>query len=229
MAPPLIIAHRGASAEQPENTLAAFRRALALEADGIELDVQCSSDGVPVVFHDASLHRLTGVRGQLARRSWPELRPLRVKTHHPIPRLTDALRLTRGLTVVQIELKSGPVEPVIHAIQTARAAEWVILASFDATLMAAARELAPGIPRMLISEGREAPARLVRKLAACGAGGLSVNHRAIRSAAWVGHFHARGYSLWSWTVNDRETARRLAGWGVDALLGDDPALLKRLD
>lgn len=226
MANPLIIAHRGASAERPENTLAAFRRAVALEADGIELDVQVTHDGVPVVFHDTSLRRLTGTPGQLARKTWPDLRPLTVRGIEPIPCLADVLRLTRGLIVVQIEMKSGPVAPILQAIQAARASEWVILASFQARLVAEARELAPAIPRMLISEGRAAPAALVRQLAACGASGLSVNHRAIRSAAWVGHFHARGYAVWSWTVNDPVLALKLAGWGVDALLGDDPALLK---
>lgn len=226
MASPLIIAHRGASAERPENTLAAFRRAVALEADGIELDVQVTRDGVPVVFHDTSLRRLTGVTGGVAGKTWPELRRLKIRGGEPIPRLADVLRLTRGLTVVQIEMKSGPVAPVVRAIQVAHASEWVILASFHARLVAEARELAPAIPRMLISEGRAAPAALVRHLAACGASGLSVNHRALRSAAWVGHFHARGYAVWAWTVNDPATARKLAGWRVDALLGDDPALLR---
>jgi glycerophosphoryl diester phosphodiesterase len=226
VANPLIIAHRGASAERPENTLAAFRRAVALEADGIELDVQVTREGVPVVFHDPKLRRLTGVAGSLGRKTWEELQTMCVRGGEPIPKLVDVLRLTRGLAVVQIELKSGPVGPVINAIKAARAAEWVILASFDLRLITAARDSAPGIPRMLISEGREAPAKLVRWLAACGAGGLSVNHRAIRSAAWVRHFQMRGYSVWTWTVNDLVTARRLAGWEVDALLGDDPALLK---
>lgn len=226
VANPLIIAHRGASAERPENTLAAFRRAVALEADGIELDVQCTRDGVPVVFHDTSLRRLTGHMGSIARKTRRELADLRVRGGEPIPRLVDVLRLTRGLVVVQIELKSGPVAPVVRAIKAAHAAEWVILASFDARLVAEARDLAPAIPRMLISEGRDAPAKLVRQLAVCGAGGLSVSHRAIRSSAWVSHFQMRGYAVWSWTVNDIATARRLAGWGVDALLGDDPALLK---
>lgn len=226
VASPLIIAHRGASAERPENTLTAFRRALALDVDGIELDVHVTRDGVPVVFHDPTLRRLTGTAGRLARKTWTELRALRVRGSEPIPRLIDVLRLTRGLAVVQIELKSGPVAPVIRAIRSAHAAEWVILASFDRRLVAAARDLAPGIPRMLISEGREAPAALVRHLAACGAAGLSVNHRAIRSAAWVRHFHQRGLAVWTWTVNDPALARRLAGWGVDGLLGDDPALLR---
>ncbi len=225
MTRPLIIAHRGASAERPENTLAAFRRALALDADGIELDVHLTRDGVPVVFHDATLRRLTGVSGRIAGKTWAELRALRVRGREPIPRLVDVLRLTRGLAVVQIELKAGPVTPVIRAIRSARATEWVILASFDRRLVAAARDETPAIPRMLISEGREAPAALVRHLAACGASGLSVNHRAIRSAAWINHFQARGYAVWTWTVNDPVLARRLAGWGANALLGDDPALL----
>ena len=226
VANPLIIAHRGASAEQPENTLAAFRRAVALEADGIEFDVQVTRDGVPVVFHDALLRRLTGAPGRVAGQIWAQLCLLRVRDREPIPRLVDVLRTTRGLAVVQIELKSGPVAPVVRAIKAARAAEWVILASFDLRLVAEARKLAPAIPRMVISEGRLAPAALVRQLARCGAAGLSVNQRAVRSAAWVRHFHSRGYAVWTWTVNDPALAGRLTGYGVDALLGDDPALLK---
>ena len=223
---PLIIAHRGVSAEKPENTLAAFRRALALDVDGIELDVRVTRDGVAVVFHDDTLRRLTGTGGRVAGQTWAELRLLRVHGREPIPRLVDVLRLTRGLAVVQIELKSGPVAATVRAIKAARAAEWVILASFDPRLVAEARQLAPAIPRLLISEGRAAPAWLVRRLAAIGASGLSVDQRAVRSAAWVRHFHMRGYAVWAWTVNDPAVARRLAGWGVNALLGDDPALLK---
>lgn len=227
MRAPLVIAHRGASAERPENTLAAFRRALALRADGIELDVHVSRDGIPVVFHDTDLHRLTGAQGRVTSRTWAQLAPLRILgSEEAMPRLVDVLRLTRGRAVVQIELKSAaPVAPVVHAIRTARAASDVILASFSVPLVREARKLAPGIPRMLIAEGRATPATLVRQLADCGASGISVHHRAIRDAAWVRHFHARGFSVWTWTVNDRRLARRLAGWGVDALLGDNPALL----
>jgi glycerophosphoryl diester phosphodiesterase len=223
----LIIAHRGASAEKPGNTIAAFRRALALEVDGIELDVHVTKDGVPVVFHDAQLRRLTGVRGRIGRKTWRELQILRVQGRESIPRLVDVLRLTRGLAVVQIELKTGPVAPVIRAIRSAHAADWVILASFHPRLVAEARTLASAVPRMLISEGRAAPVTLVRHLAACGAVGLSVNHAAVRSPAWVKYFQQRGYSVWSWTVNDPAVARRLAEWGIDALLGDDPALMRR--
>lgn len=228
MARPLIIAHRGASAEAPENTLAAFRRALALRVDGIELDVQVTQDGVPVVFHDAGLKRVTGTRGRLTAKSWPELAALRVRGTEPIPRLVDILRLTRCRAVVQIELKAGvSVAPVIRAIMTARAAAWVILASFEPKLVRETQRLAPAVPRMLISEGRRSPATLARQLAALEASGLSVNHRAVRDADWVAYFHARGHAVWSWTINDARTARQLAGWGIDGLLGDNPSLLRR--
>ncbi len=228
MTPPLIIAHRGASAEQPENTLAAFRRALARRADGIELDVLVTRDGVPVVFHDDQLRRLTGATGKLARRTWPELAELRVLGSEPIPRLVDVLRFTRRRVPVQIELKAGAtLPPVLAAIAAARAERSVILASFSLPLVRAAHRLAPGIPRMLITEGRRPKAWLARQLRGVAAAGLSVNHRAISSAAWVRFFQQRGWRVWTWTVNDPGRAGQLAGWGVDALLGDDPALLRR--
>jgi len=227
VARPLIIAHRGASAEFPENTLAAFRGAVALGVDGIELDVHTTRDGVAVVFHDDRLHRLTGVRGRIDRFTWREVSTLRVHGSESIPRLADVLRLTRGRTVVQIELKAGvSVDSVVAAVRAARAMEWVIFASFSLALVQEARRQVPGVPRMLISESRRGPAALVRQLTAGGALGLSVDHRRVRSAAWLRYFQQRGYSVWSWTVNEAVVARRLAGWGIDGLLGDDPALLQ---
>lgn len=223
----LVIAHRGASAEKPENTLAAFRRALALKVDGIELDVQLTADGVPVVFHDTSLRRLTGRPGRLANQTWCQLEELRVADTEPIPRLADVLSLVRGRAVVQIELKRGAaVAPVVRVVRHAGAGPWVIFASFEAPLVGEAARLAPEIPRMLIAEGRGGPKKLLRQMAAASASGLSLNHKAVRNRAMVVAIHAGGAVLWCWTVNDATTARRLAGWGVDALLGDNPGLLR---
>ncbi len=228
VASPLIIAHRGASAEKPENTLVAFRRALALGADGLELDIHVTRDGVPVVFHDASLFRLTGVHGEIASTTWRELKKLRVLGCEPIPRLVDVLGLVRSRAVVQIEFKAGvPVAPVFSVIKSARAAKWVILASFSTALLREARRLAPAVPRMLITSGRRSCPLFVRQLAATGANGLSVDHRAVNDATWVRYFHSRGYLVWCWTVNNSRRASQLAGWGINALLTDNPALLKR--
>jgi glycerophosphoryl diester phosphodiesterase len=95
-----IIAHRGASSEEKENTLPAFERAIALGADFVEFDVQASSDGGLVVFHDLRLDRLTDDRGLLRTRPLAALREL------GIPTLADVLDLTSGRIGVMAELKS---------------------------------------------------------------------------------------------------------------------------
>jgi glycerophosphoryl diester phosphodiesterase len=224
----LCIAHRGASAEAPENTLRAFRRALTLGADGIELDVHVTRDRVVVVFHDDHLRRLTGTAGKIATKSWRELRSLRVQGTEAIPSLVEVLRLTRGRAVVQIEIKPGvPVAPVVRAVQAARAQDWVIFASFSPAIVATALRLAPTVPRLLISDGRRSLTTLARQSAACAAAGLSLDHRKLRSAANVRYFHSRGLTVWCWTVNDARKMRRLATWGVDAILSDHPGLLRR--
>jgi glycerophosphoryl diester phosphodiesterase len=229
VAQPLIIAHRGASADHPENTRAAFQAAIDQGADAIELDVRATADGVPVVCHDENLLRLTGESRTLSASRWRHVRRLRIRDGEEIPRLDDVLRDLRGRIVVQIEVKPGvPMEPVIRAVKRTRASEGVILASFSAVAVREAAALAPAVPRMCISHGEREPASLVRQLAACAAGGLSVDYRSVRSADWVRCFRSRGYLVWSWTVNETAVARRLAKWGVDGIMGDNPALLRRV-
>jgi len=234
VARPLFIAHRGASSEAPENTLAAFRRALALGVDGLELDVQLTHDGVPVVYHDSTLARLTGRRGRIPQLSRSALREIRVRGE-AIPLLTEVLALTRDRVVVQIELKRGtPVTPVLAAIRRARAAGTVVLASFEPELVSEARDLAPSIPRMLIQEGctgRRSPPlaqvhRLAGILARLGASGVSLDYHLIPTARFVSALKCRGFCVWCWTVNNPRAMLRLALLGVDAILTDDPALLK---
>jgi glycerophosphoryl diester phosphodiesterase len=231
---PLFIAHRGASVETPENTLAAFRRALALGVDGIELDVQVTRDGVSMVFHDATLVRLTGRRGRIAQFTRRELDAFRVRGE-AIPALAEVLALTRDRCVVQVELKRGtPVAPVVETIRRARAGAAVILASFERELVAEARARAPHLPRMLINEGggrgRPTPQARVQGLAsvlaALGAAGVSVDHQAIPSAKFIAALKCRGFCVWCWTVNHPRAMLRLARWGADAILSDDPALLR---
>jgi glycerophosphoryl diester phosphodiesterase len=234
VARPLFIAHRGASAEAPENTLAAFRRAIALGVDGIELDVQVSRDGVPMVFHDATLVRLTGARGRIAQFTRCELQEYRVRGE-AIPTLAEVLALTRDRCVVEVELKLGtPVAPVVESIRRARAGNAVILASFERKLVAGARLLAPQLPRMLICEGggrsqstvRAQVDRLAAVLAALGASGVSLHHEKIPSAEFIAALKCRGFCVWCWTVNQPRAMLRLARWGADAILSDDPALLR---
>jgi glycerophosphoryl diester phosphodiesterase len=246
---PLVIAHRGASAEAPENTLLAFVRALELGVDGIELDVQVTRDGVPVVFHDTALTRLTGTRGRLADRTWSELQKLRVRGE-AIPTLAEVLALTRKRCILQIEIKKGvPVAPVLAAIRRTAPSGNAILASFEHDILREAATLAPKLPRMLIVDPalrhskredakgskveipRLSPlaSRLLRAMSSVGAVGLSLNHRVITSPLFVETIHRHGAQLWCWTVNDVRTMKRLRDCAVDAILTNDPAkLLKAL-
>lgn len=221
---PLLIAHRGAAAEAPENTLAACARALALGADGLELDVRVTRDGTPVVFHDPTLARLTGRRRAIATLALADLRAVRIGGE-PVPTLAEVLALVRGRAVVQLEIKAAAaLAPAVRVVRQARAARHVILASFAPAVMAEARALAPGIPRMLISRGGTAE-DLQPELAALAAAGVSLDHRAIPSPAFVAALQRRHYRVWCWTVNHPRAMLRLAAWGVDAILSDDPALL----
>jgi glycerophosphoryl diester phosphodiesterase len=250
--PPLVIAHRGASSEAPENTLLAFDRALELGVDGIELDVQVTRDGIPVVFHDFTLTRLTGTRGRLADRTWAQLQQLRVRGE-PIPTLAETLSLTRKRALVQIEIKKGaPVAPILAAIRKTASTKHVILASFEPDILRQAATLAPKLPRMLIVDKPKAPIRLttestkitevgrathrpspiahrlLQTMSAIGAAGLSVDHRAITSQIFVETIHRHGAKLWTWVVNDTSTMRRLSSYSVDAILTDDPAKLLKV-
>jgi len=210
--------------------MAAFRRAMSYRVNAIELDARVTADGVAIVFHDELLYRLTGADGGVANTMWKDMGHLLVVDREPIPRLVDVLRATKRHAVIHIEIKPGvPVAPVVEAVEAARAADWVILGSFSLCTIQEARRLAPHLPRMLIAEGRLSPRRLLRKLLECDACGLSVNYRAIGSEAWLRWFQARGYSVWAWTVNETAVARRLARWGVDGLMGDNPALLRGAD
>jgi len=129
--------------------------------------------------------------------------------------------------VVQIELKRGAqVAPVVRAIRRAQAAAWVILASFELTLLRQAGRLAPDIPRMIIAEGRDLK-KLLGAMTSLGAVGLSLDHRALRNRSVVGQIHRHGGKVWCWTVNAVPLMRRLAARGVGAIISDNPALLRR--
>lgn len=223
----LVIGHRGAPLCAPENTLASFRAGLAAGIRAFELDVHVTRDGVPVVFHDHSLRRLTGDRRQITACTWAQLRRLRVAGCERIPRLADVLRLLRGRALVQIELKRGaPTGPVIAAVRRAGAEQCVHLASFSGRIVRECARLAPGIPRELIAGRPRTPAGLLARMRAADASGLSLDHRLIRTASFVRQLHAAGAAVWCWTVNDPVRARLLAAFGVDGIISDNPALLR---
>ncbi|OFW17559.1 MAG: hypothetical protein A3F69_02070 [Acidobacteria bacterium RIFCSPLOWO2_12_FULL_66_10] len=225
---PLVFAHRGGSALAPENSIAAFDNGLACGADGLELDVHLSRDGQVVVHHDRTLERMTTLRGPIAERSADEL------ARANVPTLADVLARYRDARVI-VELKVDSQELALAAVDVVRrsdAVERVCLGSSELRALRAARAAEPA---MATSAAREEVRwalyrSWMRWPARCAAfHGYQIPEFAgttrVVSALFVEHAHEAGLGVQVWTVDTEEDARRLIGWGVDALITDRPDLI----
>lgn len=225
---PLVFAHRGGSALAPENTMAAFENGMALGADGLELDVHLSRDGVVVVHHDATLDRTTTLRGPLAARTAEELGRARV------PTLASVLARFPGVPII-IEIKvntDAMAEAVLAVVGAAGASARVCLGSFGLRVLRKARALDPSIATSAAREEvRWALYRSwcrwpVRRAAYNGYQVPEWSGRThVVSKQFVDDAHRAGLQVQVWTVDDEALARRLLDWGVDALITDRPDLI----
>lgn len=219
---PLRIAHRGASAEHPENTLPAIRRALELGADGIEIDVHATRDGIVVVHHDPEVRLPSGDRLPIAATPHRALAAAEPAPGLSMPTLAEVLALVGGRATLYVELKGAAMEDVVVAALRAAPAASVALHSFDHAAIGRLAAKAPAIPRGLLFE--RPPEDPVGAMRAAAARDLWAE-RAIVDAGLVERVQAAGGRLIVWTVNDPDEAVALASMGVDALCGDDLRLL----
>ena len=238
---PLVVAHRGASATHPENTLVAFDAAIAAGADGIELDVRLTGDGVPVVLHDEEVGVVTDGSGPVHSMALDEVRTLRVRGE-PVPTLDEALRTISGRALVDIEVKNLPgersfdspresiVAAVAESVQRVAFSGPVIVSSFNWLSIERARELLPGAetgfltvagidPRAALvyarSRGHEYVLPSVDALLAAGEG-------------FVREVADAGLKVGTWTVDEEERLEVLFGWGVHAVASNRPELAVRI-
>ncbi len=245
MTRPLVYAHRGGAALGPENTLAAFDHGVSVGADGLELDVHLSRDGVVVVHHDATLDRTTNARGPLAARSATELASLDAGHRfadgsgtYPfrgqglgIPRLSQVLERYPDVPLI-IEMKTSDTElarRVVDEVRAASAVERVALGSFSSRVLRAARRLEPRIRTGASRD--ETRWALYRSWVRWPLGRtayreLQVPERSGRTTIvtpeLVAHAHRAGLAVNVWTVNERQDIDRLLGWGVDGIISDRP-------
>ncbi len=219
---PLLIGHRGAPRERPENTLPSFLRALQLHADGIELDVHCTKDRVVVVHHD-EVPRATPPSGRLAGRridalTFDELQGFSVRGLALISTLEEALAVIKGRADVFVELKGAAVErEVVAVIRDSPAPERCAVHSFDHAQVARARALAPEIRGGILFD-RPIPDPVA---AMTDAQALDVwpSHELVDEAL-VTSVRGAGGRVIPWTVNRAERAVALAALGVDGLCTD---------
>jgi glycerophosphoryl diester phosphodiesterase len=234
---PRVIGHRGAAAAAPENTLAGLRRAKALGADWVEVDVRLTRDGCPVLLHDDRLDRTTDGHGAVGEVAVAELHDLDAGAWFApefqgerVPRLDETIPLLGALGLGAVfELKPGPG----RGADTARAALAVILrlwpgrlpapiiSSFDRAALAAARETAPRIERALIVGAL--PGDWAAQAKALGCSTLHADHNRLDRAA-VADVSAQ-LPLFVYTVNSRERAEEVFAWGASAVFTDRPDLI----
>jgi len=208
--------------------MAAFDNGIRLGADGIELDVRLSRDGVVVVHHDARLDRTTPLSGPVGERTASELAAAGV------PALADVLaRHSDTRLIVEMKVNRGELAArTIDVVRRAGAIERVCLGSFGLRVLRAARAIEPRIATSAARE--EVRWALYRSwcrwpVARVGYAGYQVPEIAGRtrvvSPRFVEYAHRAGLAVQVWTVDREDDARRLLGWGVDALITDRPDIM----
>lgn len=221
----LKIAHRGAKAYEPENTLKAFQKALDLNADGIELDVHLSADGHVIVIHDETIDKMTNGKGAVNSFSLSELKSFRIADQYEIPTLKEVFDLVNKKCFINIELKNADtltkVVSLIHEYISDKnwSYEHLIVSSFDWNALQEVHNLDSKIPIGVLAETN-------LDLAVAFA-------ETIKAKAIHPYYHLlneentkaiqeKGFLVLPWTVNIKEDIQKIKSYKVDGIITDFP-------
>ena len=222
----LIYAHRGASAVHPENTLRAFRHALAIGVDGIELDVHTTADGVPVVIHDRDVARTTDGAGYVDEIPLVRLKALDAGDGERVPTLAQVLALVGDAAHLDIEIKGIGIErQVLEVLAAYPAVRWAI-SSFAWDTLRVVRQLDPAAEVWPLAEHVGDELIAIANELASPAVSLYTGAYTVENAAKL---REAGLRVMVWTVNDPLEARRVSELGAFGLCTDDPQLLMTAD
>jgi glycerophosphoryl diester phosphodiesterase len=239
---PLNIAHQGASAYAPGNTLAAFRLALEMGADGFELDIMLSTDGHLVVIHDDTVDRTTDGSGPVRQKTLAELKALDAGARfggrfagERIPTLREVFDLVAGnRALVNVELKAdslksdGLEEKLVVLIRRYDLGERLLISSFNPFALWRVRRLAPDLPLALLY-AQDLPVHLRNRWFAFLSRPEALNP-GLRTATQehVRWAKSKGYCLYVWTVDEELEMRRLIALGVNGIITNKPDLLRQV-
>ncbi|MDU0356249.1 glycerophosphodiester phosphodiesterase family protein [Paraglaciecola aquimarina] len=220
----LVFAHRGASADAPENTLAAIEEALKQQADGIEVDIQ-QVDQEFIVFHDREMSRRTNGTGLLKDYSLSELQALDAGQGQNIPTLWQLLEAINGRCLVNLELKRITDVALLHdiidqAIQSLNfTAEQFIISSFDHHLLLATQQLAPHIKIAALTASK--PVEYAAFAQSLNAYSVNVDMTCL-DQHFVQDAKRRGLKIMVYTVDEPKELLQLKEWQVDGVFSNSP-------
>ena len=233
-----IFAHKGANRVAPENTLPAFAAALDMGVDGIELDTQCSRDGVLVVIHDFTVDHATNGQGRVADLTQAELARLDAGSHFAadfagvsIPMLDEVFDLVGDRCRLNVEVKSmdpegGPeADVLLAAIRRRNLYDQVIVSSFNPMTLIKLRWLEPRLA-LGVLHGKDLPPHLAAAWTGPVIRPEALHpHHTLVNAAYMDWAGSASCAVNTWTVNDVDEARRLADLGVATIITDAPDVL----
>ncbi len=240
---PLILAHRGASADAPENSLAAFALAARQGADGVELDARLTSDGAVVVLHDDTVDATTDGKGMITGMTLAQARQLHLRPRggatpehgEPPPLLSEVIELLRPMSVLlNVEIKASRsfelAEAVAKIVAESGIAGQVLVSSFDQRALTYLQEHHPTMRRALLFP----PSALSGFMGGTGwltgavAMGCEAAHPFWRLATpkVIARAHDLGLNVNVWTVDDEATARKLTVQGVDGIITNRPTAVR---
>lgn len=239
-----IIAHRGASHDAPENTMASFRLGYEQQADADELDIHLTGDGRIVVIHDKTTKRTAGLDKPVVEQTLMELQSLdagawkgpRFKGEK-LPTLGPVLQIIPPGKKLLIEIKCGPeILPALSQAlrQSGKKPEQLVLIGFNYDTMAAAKKQFPHLQNYwLVSGAADKKTRkqadlgqMIAKAKAAGLDGLNLEYKFPIDKAYAHRIHAAGLKFYTWTVDDPEVARKLVQSGVDGITTNRPGWLR---
>lgn len=228
-----IIAHRGASADAPENTLAAMRQAIDYATDWVEIDVQETSDEQVVVFHDSDFMKLANVDLKIWDATMSDLESIDIGSHKDpiflterVPTLAELLTVCKGKTRVVIELKyyghdQDLEQRVLNLVNEHDMSSDVMYMSLNIDAVTKMKQLDPSCRAGLLMSV------LGGKIADTKADFLAVNAMFV-NRSFIQRAHASGKEVYVWTINDAVTMSRMIGIGVDGLITDKPDLARQV-
>lgn len=221
----LKIAHRGAKAYEPENTLKAFQKALDLHADGIELDVHLSADGHIIVMHDETIDKMTNGKGYINTYTLAELKSFLIADKLQIPTLNEVFDLVDKKCFINVELKNADTSKNVVSLieEYIEEKNWnyehFIISSFDWNALKEVQNLNPNIPIGVLTEGDIDTALAFAE---------SIKAKAIHpdfqllNSENTKEIQEKGFLVFPWTVNTEEDIQKVKSYNVNGIISDNP-------